>query len=425
MPDRFPRFSLLFADPNAPQETRYSAETLQFIGPLGGDDPDGLQKILSRKASRRDLQFRKEILEDLLQNPSLLTKIEGIQRRLEGLEETAKRERIPAENATREEALAILQENTRSLMEHLRFLRLAHGEMAKETPESGGLFAFAEYLRLHGNSPAVKALTEQAAGYPLLRNESARYVLHLFPDRYGRCADGAVSYLGPDEEKYLKKHPIKREDLSLNVPKERAEEWTVRGLVNLCDGFCRITAGIRERFSALTEGMIFYRFALSLAEWARGRGMAWCFATPVNEGGPSGRGIRDFAEFRDGVYRPPLTCTAREAEFYEGDRGSEILRILAQAQIFASAGLPLAAEQVLFCPEQRVCVYSPHGKTTEEEIAALAALYRDTRQGDILLLDHPLLTVGKAPAAEIVGNLLRAFRKKGAALRLATDLTIR
>lgn len=425
MPERFPRFSLLFADPNAPEERRYSAETLNFIGPLGGENPEKLKQILSRKTSRRDLQFRKEILEDFLQNPSLLTKIEGILRRLEGLEETAKREKMPSPQASWEEAFEILQENTRSLMEHLRFLRLAHDEMAKEAPESGGLFAFAEYLRLHGTSPAVKALTEQVAGYPLLRKESAEFVLHLSLDRYGRGVDGAVAYLGPDEEKYLKKHPVKREDLSLNVPKERAEEWTARGLVNLCDGFCRITAGIRQRFSALAEGMVFYRFALALAEWAHGRGLAWCFATPVNEGGPSGRGIRNFAEFREGVYHPPLTCTAREAEFYEGDRGTEVLKILAQVQIFACAGLPLAAEQVLFCPEQRLCIYSPEGKTTEEEIAALAALYRDTRKGDLLLLDHPLLTVGKAPAAEIMENLLRAFRKKGAALRLATDLTIR
>ena len=425
MPDRFPRFSLLFADPDTPKEEGYSAEVFGFLGPLGGETPEKLQRILSWKTSRKDLQFRKEILEDFLQNPTLLTKIEGILRRLEGLEEAAKREVIPPQDASWEEAFSALQENTRSLMEHLRFLRLAHEETAKQTPESGGLFAFAEYLRLHGTSPAVKALTEQIAGYPLLRKESAKCVLHLSLDRYGRCADGQVAYLGPDEEKYRKKHPVKREDLSLTVPKERAEALTAQGLINLCDGFCRITAGIRLRFSALEEGMIFYRFALSLTEWARSRGHAWCFATPVNEPGPVGRGIHDFAEFRDGIYRPPITCTARETESFDGDRGSEILKILARVQIFAAAGLPLAAEQVLFCPEQRVCVYSSEGKTTEEEIAALAALYRDTRKGDLLLLDRPLITVGKAPAAEILGNLLRAFRKKGAALRLATDLSIR
>ena len=72
----------------------------------------------------------------------------------------------------------------------------------------------------------------------------------------------------------------------------------------------------------------------------------------------------------------------------------------------------------------RVLVCDFEGKTVEEEIEGLAALYRQTRRGDILLLNRPLMTVGASPAAEVLGNLLRAFHKKGAAVRLATDLSV-
>ena len=84
----------------------------------------------------------------------------------------------------------------------------------------------------------------------------------------------------------------------------------------------------------------------------------------------------------------------------------------------------MVAEELVFCPDERVLVYDSAGKSVEEEIEALAALYRKTRRGDILLLNQPLITVGNSPAAEIIGNLLRAFHKKGAAVRLATDLSV-
>lgn len=425
MPDRFPRFSLLFADPNSPVESGCSSAALEFIGPIRGEDPQILTKILSWKTSRKDQMFRKEILEDFLQNPALLTKVEGLLRRWEKLEEVAKRETLPPKDASWEEAFAAMQENARSLMEHLRFLRLSYEELAGQTPDSGGLFALTEYLRRHGSSPAVKALMEQVASYPLLRPEQAKSVLHLHLDRYGTCASADVTYLGPDDEKYLKKHTPKKEEISLTLPKEKAPELTALALGRLCEAFRRITAGIRLRFSPLQEGMVFYRYALSTVEWARSRGYAWRFATPTAERGPVGRGIRNLSELEDGAYRPPLTCTARSLEVYSGEWGSEMLKILARTQIFAAAGLPIVAEDLMFCPEERLLVYSSAGKTMEEEIAALADLHRETRRGDILLLDHPLITVGNTPAAEIVGNLLRAFHKKGAAVRLATDLLVR
>ena len=84
----------------------------------------------------------------------------------------------------------------------------------------------------------------------------------------------------------------------------------------------------------------------------------------------------------------------------------------------------VVAEDLVFCPEERIRVYDSTDKTMEEEIEGLGELYRNLRQGDIVLLNQPLLTVGNAPAREILANLLRAIHKKGAVARLATDLSV-
>ncbi|MBQ4323527.1 MAG: hypothetical protein IJC19_06270 [Clostridia bacterium] len=424
MTDISPRFSLLFADPKGTKEEFYPPETMDFIGDLPCEDSALMREILSRKTTRKDIAFRKEILEDFLQSPTLLTKTEGVLQRWEGLYETARRESLPTADMPWEQGLEVLKDNALSLMEHLRFLRRAHDEMADQTPDSEGMFAFTEYLRRHGNSEGVKTLTEQIAAYPLLRAEQTKVVLHLGLDRYGMKQKALLTYLGTEDGKYLKKHPLRREDFSVNLPKENAPQLTAEAIGSLCRSFRTLTAGIRAAFVPLREGMVFYHFALSITEWARSKGYAWRYASPVAEHGPAGRGIRNPAEPADGLYRPPLTCTARPLEAYRGEWGTETLKILARTQIFSTAGLPVVAEDLVFCPEERILVYDSADKTVETEIEALAALYRKTRRGDILLLNQPLITVGNSPATEIIGNLLRAFHKKGAAVRLATDLSV-
>lgn len=424
MSDAFAPFSLLFADPKSPREEFFPLRTLDFIGELSREDNKTLHRILSWKTSRRDLEFRREILEDFLQSPTLLTKAEAILRRRDLLAETARREGTPAPDQPWKEGLEILKDNALSALEHLKFLHSSHEEMAGQAPESGGMFAFAEYLRRRATSPQVKALTEQLAALPLLRAESAETVLRLNLDRYGAVQSADLAYLGGEAARYLKKNPPRREDFTAEVPKDGAEALVSGAIYRLSVALQAMTAAIRDAFEPLREGLVFYHFALSVTEWGRSKGYGWRFPTPVHERGPKGRGIRNPLEGEDGIYRPPFTCTARPLEAYRGEWGTEALRNVARIQVLAAAGLPVVAEELMFCPEERVLVCDFEGKTVEEEIEGLAALYRQTRRGDILLLNRPLMTVGASPAAEVLGNLLRAFHKKGAAVRLATDLSV-
>lgn len=423
MYDSFPRFSLLFADPSAEREILYSSRILEFLGPVSGEEDSPLREILSWKTSRKDLAFRKEILEDFMESPVLLEQTERVLRRWETLNEIALRERELPEDASPEEALAALKENTRSLMEHLRFFRLAYGDMEGQAPSSGGLFAFCEFLRIHAQSPRIQSLLEQISSYPLLREGDLRAVLHLRLNRYGMKTAAEVSYLGTDDAKYLKKHPLPR-DFSAELPKKNAGTVTGEALRRTSESFRHLTAGIRKRMEPLQEGLVFYQHALSQIEWARSKGYPWTVASPVAERGPVGRGIRNPGEQFGSPARPPVTLTARPLEIYEGEWGTEALRQIARIQIFSSAGLPLPAEDLIFRPEERIVLYDPEEKTVESEIEGLARLYRETRRGDVILLNHPLITVGKSPAEQIVANLLRAFQKKGAAVRLATDLSV-
>ncbi len=501
MSDIRPRFSLLFADPDREPEQIYSQETLDFLEPLPADESVRplLKQILSLRTTRKDIAYRKEILEDFLQTPSLWTKCETVCRKWEGLFETAQREISPTAEMTLEQALAALKENTVSLMEHLNFLRRASQEISREVPSSGGLFAFSEYLRLHAASPWGKDLTEQIGNYPLLKPESLRAVLHLHSDDTGAVTAPDLRYLGRDDGKFLKKYPPQRDNFSTDLPKDGVPELTTRAICRLADTFRALTRTIRDAFLPLKEGLTFYHFALALTEQAEEKGFPWLFPSPIADHGPAGTDLRDLKDLgpikdlegprsqkapgpmkdsgnlrsqkapgpikdlegprsqkapgpmkdsedlgdsetlkdredhpgdrggpkglreSSGVAVTPFSCTGRSRHIYEGEWGTQVLRILARAQIFAVAGLPVLAKDCVFCPEERVVVYDSTGKTVEQEIAALAEIFHHTEKNDIILLNHPLVTVGKAPAKEILEHLFSTFRKKGASLWLATN----
>lgn len=420
------RFSLLFEDNSLIPETLYDAQTLAFLAPLPADKESipTIEHILSLRTTRKDITFRKEILEDFLQYPSLLTKCESICRKWEGLQETAKREREALPDMAYEQILSILKENSVSLMEHLRFLRRSADEMSNETPDSRGLFAFAEFLRLHADSNAVRSLTEQVSKYPLLRPENARAVLQANLDKQGKKTSVDLLYLGKDDSKYLRKIPFRKEDFTADLPKHDALEQTTEAIRRLANKFQTVTQTIRDAFLPLQEGMIFYHTALSITEWAGRKGYPWQFAVPVAEQGPEGKNIRDLQEMLDGKERPALSFMAKPLESYEGDWGTQTLKAIARTHIFAAAGLPVVAESAVFSPEERIVIYDSEAKTMDNEIEALAKIFHNTRKKDIVLLNQPLITVGNAPAAEIVKNLLHAFLKKGAKVRLATDLSV-
>ncbi|MBO5248245.1 MAG: hypothetical protein J6B54_02985 [Clostridia bacterium] len=422
MKDLRPRFSLLFADPDKPTQSVYSEETLAFLEPLpvGEEDHAVLLKILSLRTSRKDIAFRKEITEDFLRSPALFDKYEDICRKWEGLYETAKRERDLPPDADYEQALEALKVNTVSLMEHLSFLRRSADETARLTPDSGGLFALSEFLRQHGESESVKKLTQEIGNYPLLKSEKAKAVLQIHTDAVGAAAAADLRYLGNDDGKFLKKHPPRREDFSADLPKDRALELTTQAIFRLSDTFRALTNQIRTAFLPLKEGLVFYRFALSICEWAGTKGFEWLFPSPLATQSPAGKSIRDLREMM-GPALSPVTLTSRPLEAYAGEWGTEILKIIARTQIFAAAGLPIVAADAVFCPDQTVVVYDSKGKTMEQEVAALAEIFHHTKKNDMILLNHPLITVGNAPAREITEHLLSTFLKKGACVRIAAN----
>lgn len=418
-----PRFSLLFADPQAPRTVLYQRDLLKFLEPIPWEHSEKFFEILQYKTCRKDIALRKEILEDFQQYPGLFSVTENILRRWEGLFETAKREISPSEEVTVDEALGALRENALSLMEHLKFLRIGADEMSRQTPASEGLFAFAEYLRIRADLPQIKELTEQIATYPMLRPETARAVLHVHLNRYGMQTCSDVAFLGTDEGKYRKKHPVRREDFTARIPKDSEQNLTATALVRLANHLRELSRSIRQAFLPLEEGLAFYRCALALTEWVSSKGYPCTFATLSEAFGPTGTGVRSLSEGKE-IVLPPMEFIPRALEAYEGERGSQTLKTIARLQILSAAGLPLPMDGATVCPDQRILGYSSEGKSMDEEIQTLADLFRETRKGDIILLDRPLITVGNAPAAEIVGNLLKAFYKKGAFVRIASDFPI-
>lgn len=423
MSDTFARFSLLYADPDATPEIVYDKQITEFACPFPGDEGRELCDVIRRRASRKDLLFRREILEDLMEQPNLLSHLENACDLHAELFETARREIEPSADATVVEAMAAVRENALSLAEHLRFLQKVAREMKGQTPSSGGLFRFCEFVSRHAESEQVKELLERLLPLPMLRDEQIRIVLRFSLDRYGRrtCAD--VVYLGSDDVKYRKKHPVRRDELTVNIPKDHADAWTAQALVRLAKRFLLLSAGIREAYAPLRRGLVFYRYALSLTEWARTQNYPWIFPSPT-QALPCGSGVRDPWEFTDGRRRSSVTLELVALQAYEGTWGTEMLRMLARIQLFAAAGLPVLADDLEFCPETRVTLFDPADRTVQAEIEALAQLYRDTRAGDLILMNHPLLSVGTAPGEDILSNMLRSFRRKGAAVRIATDLKI-
>ena len=230
-----PRFSLLFADPDNTPETIYSEEIFRFIEPLPIEESERptLERILSLQTTRKDLQYRREVFEDFQQSPSLLTKCETLCKKWEDLYEKAEKEEKATPDMTYEQAFSVLKENAKVLMEHLHFLRRSADEIKKETPNSGGLFSFSEYLRQHASSESVKELTEQIGNYPLLNPETAKAVLHLHCDDTGAEISADLRYLGIDDGKYLKKYPARKDIFAANLPKDRAPEQTTQAICRL------------------------------------------------------------------------------------------------------------------------------------------------------------------------------------------------
>ncbi|MBQ5819922.1 MAG: hypothetical protein IIW31_01675 [Clostridia bacterium] len=420
-----PTFSLLYLTPEREKAERYDDALMKFIGPFAKEPEENriLTEILSRKTSRRDAEYRMEILQDLMRSPALFGALETICRKWEELKPVAKREISPEEGWSSEAAVEALQANTISLMEHLHFLRRSAEILADKPAESRGMFRFIQWLNRHANGDEEKALVEQIGNYPLLRADATRAVVRINLDKNGAKTSADLAYLGADEGKFLKKYPIKREDFTAEIPNTDADATATEAINRLSEDFRMLTKGIRDSFLPLKEGLAFYQFALSMTEYAHNENLPCDFALPVQKRGPEGKRIRRW----DGALQramSPVNCTARALEAYEGERGTEILRTVAQTQIFASAGLPTLGEEVFFCPEETILLYSSEAKTVQEEIAALAQTYHNTRKNYIVLLNQPLITVGVSPATEIVENLLKAFHKKGASVRLATDLSV-
>ncbi len=421
MTDLRPRFSLLFADPDTPPEALYSPETVAFLGTLSADDTVDrtVKAVLCKKTARKDITFRKEILEDFRQTPSLLTKCETVLAQWEGLYEVANREENPADGADLTAALTVLKTNTLSLLEHLKFLRVAAGELAGETPKSQGLFAFAEFLRQHAASTTVKHLFEALSAYPLLREEGLQPILHLNAAPNGTVLSADLRYLGTDPNGFRKKYPGEKEDFYADLPSEDNGQ-TVSALCRTALKFRQVTATLREAFLPLKEGLVFYHYALSVTEWASEKGFPCLFPSPLGEGAPFGRRIRHMTELAEEA-PAPADLQNLPLEGFGGTDGMALLQLIARTQILAGAGLPLLAEECTFCPEARVVLYDSQGKTTEEEVAALAEIFRETRPKDILLLHNPLCTPGTMPEKEMLHNLLSAFYKKGAVIRIAAN----
>lgn len=416
------RFSLLYADPNTAPEILCDQDVLSFLGRLPADESTRpvLEKILCRKTNRIDLGYRREVLEDFTATPSLLAVCEEICRKWEGLYETAKRESEPPETADLAILLPVLKENTLSLMEHLRFLQQSARSVKNLAPTSGGLFTFFEYLRRHAESEDLRALADQIGNYPMLRPENTKAVLRLFQDRTGAVAGEAVRYLGADDARFRKKYPPGKDGFSAELPPEGRDEATGRAIRRLCKTFRHLTKTLREAFLPLREGLIFYHFALSVIEWGQTREMPWLFPLPTDNISAAGIGIRDLREMAEETFAP-VTVTPKDGEIFSGDRGTELLRAIARTHLFAAAGLPVLAEKAVFCPEDRLIVYDSAGKTMEQEIAAVAQIYHNAGKNDLVLLNHPLITVGQAQGQEILGRLLRTLRSRGAKIRLVTN----
>lgn len=420
-------FSLLFSDPSEPHPYLYDEKTVAFAGGIPAEDPflkSELEDLLRRKTTRKDVAFRKEILEDLLQTPSLLTKLETIQRRWEDLSRMAQREKTVEYTAetTPETVLSALKDDAVCLMEHLRFLKRASEELNSEQPTSQGLFRLQGWFRRCAQSETLKALTEEISSYPLLTEDNLRAVLHVNLDGNGSWTETDVAFLGMDTNKYLRKNPPKKDDLSAELPLADFTERTTAAICRLTKEFGTLTREIRSAVAPLGEGLRFYQFALSLIDWATERNVPWQFATPTSSHGPMGKELRNPAEKTDGIARPTETVTAKILEVYRGDSGVVTLQTVARTQLYAAASLPIFGKEVFFCPEETLLLYSSEEKTVDNEIEALAAVFHQTKKQNIVLLDRPLITVGTAPAAEIIGNLLRAFHKKGACVRINTDL---
>ncbi len=423
MPELAPRFSLLYADPTAVPQPLCDEAILTFIGRLPIDDSARpvLGKILCRKTGRIDLGYRREILEDFTASPSLLTKCEELCRKWEGLYETAKREADAPDTCEIGALLPVLKENTLSLMEHLRFLQQSADSVKHCAPTSGGLFTFFEYLRRHAEAEDLRALADQIGNYPLLRPENTGAILRLRQDRTGAVVGEELRYLGTDTARFRKKYPPRKDGFSAELPPEGRDEAAGRAVARLCRSFRNLTKTIREAFLPLREGLIFYHFALSVIEWGQAREISRIFPLPTDDLSAAGIGIRDLREMAGEETFPPVTVTPKDGEIFSGERGTEILRTIARTHLFAAAGLPVLAEKAVFCPEDRPIVYDSDGKTMEEEIAAIARIYHTAGKNDLVLLNHPLITVDPAQGQEILGRLLRTLRGRGAKIRLVTN----
>lgn len=417
-------FNLLFAEPG-PHDLFYPEHTVKFLPLLPEEEVERntICRILQKKTTRRDIRYRQEILNDFRNFPSLLYHTEEIFRKWEKLQAAAENESDDTANDFTE-ALTSLKKSAVSVMDHLLFLKHAAEELSAETPGSQGLFFFQEWLRKKASFPAVCALWDEIETYPMLKENTVQAVLHLGTDQTGALMGAELEYLGSAPELYLKRNPGKWEPSTGAIGEERIRELTFEAAVQLRNRFRSLTHSIRACFKPLKEGLIFYHFGLSLFEWGQKTGNPVRFASPTAPHGPAGTGILNLTD-RSELPRICFDLSPQGVDLRTGSLGSAQLKIIAQTQIFSACGLPIAAKQgdLRFCPEERIVLYDSEGKTVEDEIKELAEIFRNTKQNDLILLHQPLITVGNAPAEEIIRNLLKAFRKKGARIFLASDIT--
>lgn len=197
---------------------------------------------------------RKEVALDLEQNSALRSACTGLCEELGKLSATAKRERQASLDLSYEEAFGILKENSISLMEHLKFLQRAERQTANLSPQSEGLRLLFRALSVYLKTPDLRALSEQAGSYPLLRPENAKAILHVKTDDRGCFTTCDLRFLGYKSDAFLEKHPYPEKLFSVPFPDQtQTDAWKTQSICRLANAFSRLTGQIRLAFSPLKE----------------------------------------------------------------------------------------------------------------------------------------------------------------------------
>lgn len=256
---KFRQFVLCLSQSNLKEIRRICGEAALYRAALGEE------RTPLRRTSRRAPQQKSSpavtpwtSLEgaawELEQNPALRSVCTALCEEWEKLSVAAQREKYADPSLCYEEAFGILKENSISLMEHLKFLQRAGTQTSNLSPQSEGLRLLFQTLSAHLKSPDLRALSEQAGIYPLLRPEKARAVLHVKTDDRGCFTLSDLRYLGYNSDAFLEKYPYPEKIFSVPFPDQiQSEVWKAQSICRLANAFSRLTRQIRLAFSPLNE----------------------------------------------------------------------------------------------------------------------------------------------------------------------------